>query len=115
MSPSFPHPKNPFDDGKENRKTYIIPANNTIRKLQHPDGDQKGHEGVEQLDALRRARHVAVPDRGEDFRRGAVWGECRGRRGGGGFAGAGGGGGGGCGGGVGLFGGCGCGCGRAGG
>lgn len=39
----------------------IIPHQHAVRKLQHPNRDQEGHEGVDELHALRRPGQVVSP------------------------------------------------------
>ena len=45
----------------EDEKTYIIPNKHTIHKLQPAHHDQKRHEHINQLHALRRSVEVMLP------------------------------------------------------
>lgn len=47
-------------EAREEGIEWIVAPNDTIRKLQHPDDDQKRQKGVEQLHPLRRGVDVAV-------------------------------------------------------
>lgn len=47
-------------------KTYIVPCDDAVHKLQPPDDHQKRHEDVYNLHPLRRLAHVAAPDRLKD-------------------------------------------------
>jgi hypothetical protein len=42
-------------------KTYVVPDNNAIYKLQRTDCDQEGHEAVNELHALRGPVQIVLP------------------------------------------------------
>lgn len=43
------------------RETYKVPNDNHIEELQCTDYDEKPHEGVDQLYALRRLPDIVIP------------------------------------------------------
>lgn len=73
------------------KKTYVVAGQDAVEELQGADGDEEGHEGVEQPGPLRRrvevvrqhVVHDAVPRRRNaapvpDARTGGGLAECRG-------------------------------------
>jgi hypothetical protein len=56
--------------GKGN--AYVIPSNNTIHKLQHPNHNQKRHENINQLRPLRRRIQIILPYPQRDLLRALV-------------------------------------------
>lgn len=59
---------------KEGRagQAYIIPGNNTINELHHPDEDEKRHEDVEEQCACGCVVEVLIPDMGGDLLEGGA-------------------------------------------
>ena len=51
------------EKGRAQTRTYIVPDEDDVDKLQHSDDDQEAHEGVDQLRPLRRLPLVPVPHR----------------------------------------------------
>lgn len=47
---------------REYPSTHKVSRNHTVRKLQQAERHEEDEEGVQQLHALRRLVHVAVPD-----------------------------------------------------